>query len=128
VWCSLLCWQAPQQELSFKASVKPLRAAPVLRRPAQVARAASCSAEQSAPVQVGKAVAAAALATALAFGSVEAAKADIAGLTPCSESKGFAKRQKNELKALSKRLKQVGPGYAADWLASSGARSVVHCN
>ena len=72
-----------------------------------MARAASCSAEEAAPVKVGKAFAAAALATALAFGSVEAAKADISGLTPCSESKGFAKRQKNELKALSKRLKQV---------------------
>ena len=52
-------------------------------------------------------MAAAALAAALAFGSVEAAKADISGLTPCSESKGFAKRQKNELKALDKRLKKV---------------------
>ena len=99
--------QAPQQELSFKASVKPLRAAPVLRRSAHVARAASCSAEEAAPLKVGKAVAAAALATALAFGSVEAAHANISGLTPCSESKAFAKREKNELKALSKRLKNV---------------------
>ena len=98
--------QAPQQEVAFRGSVKPLRAVPVARR--NVARAASCSAEERAPL--GKAVAAAALAAALAFGSVEAAKADISGLTPCSESKGFAKRQKNELKALDKRLKKVSAG------------------
>ena len=58
-------------------------------------------------MKIGKAVAAAALATALAFGSVEAANANISGLTPCSESKAFAKREKNELKALTKRLKNV---------------------
>ena len=93
--------------MSFKSSVKPLRAAPVARKAVQVARAASCSAQEQAPVQVGKVVAAAALAAALAFGSVDAAHADISGLTPCSESKGFAKRQKNEIKALSKRLSKV---------------------
>lgn len=102
--------QAPQQEVAFRGSVKPLRAVPVARR--SIARAAaSCSAEERAPL--GKAVAAAALAAALAFGSVEAAQADISGLTPCSESKGFAKRQKNELKALDKRLKKVSPGLTA---------------
>ncbi|CAL5225427.1 g8243 [Coccomyxa viridis] len=100
--------KAPQQEVAFRGSIKPLRAVPVARR--NVARAASCSAEERAPI--GKAVAAAALAAALAFGSVEAAKADISGLTPCSESKGFAKRQKNELKALEKRLKKYEEGSA----------------
>ena len=99
--------QAPQQEVAFRGSVKPLRAVPVARRNA--ARSVSCSAEERAPL--GKAVAAAALAAALAFGSVEAAKADISGLTPCSESKGFAKRQKNELKALDKRLKKVSVSF-----------------
>lgn len=34
-------------------------------------------------------------------------QADVSGLTKCSESKQFAKRQKNELKALDKRLKLV---------------------
>ena len=97
--------QAPQQEVAFRGSVKPLRAVPVVRR--SVARAAACSAEERAPVQLGKAVAAAALAAAVAFGSVDAAKADISGLTPCSESKQYAKRQKNEIKALDKRLKKV---------------------
>ena len=97
--------QAPQQEVAFRGSVKPLRAVPVVRR--NVARAASCSAEERAPLQLGKAVAAAALAAAMTFGSVDAAKADISGLTPCSESKQFAKRQKNEVKALTKRLGKV---------------------
>ncbi|CAL8467058.1 g6594 [Coccomyxa elongata] len=104
--------KAPQHELSFKSSVKPLRTAPVARKAVQLARAASCSAQEQAPVQVGKVVAAAALAAALAFGSVDAAHADISGLTPCSESKGFAKRQKNEIKALSKRLSKYEEGSA----------------
>ena len=106
--CSIVL-QAPQQEVAFRGSVKPLRAVPVARR--NVARAASCSAEERAPL--GKAVAAAALAAALAFGSVEAAKADISGLTPCRESKGFAKRQKGELKSLEKRLKKVSARYVS---------------
>lgn len=74
------------------------------RAPMRVSRPVVCSAQQK-PV-VG-AIAAAALAAALTFGQVDAALADVAGLTPCSESKGFAKRQKNELKALDKRMKLV---------------------
>lgn len=58
-------------------------------------------------MDAGKAAAAVALATVLSMSQVEAAKADIAGLTPCSESKAYQKRLKNELKGLSKRLKQV---------------------
>ena len=57
--------------------------------------------------QVGVALSATVLAATLSFSTVDAAKADIAGLTPCSESKAFQKRQKNEVKALTKRLKQV---------------------
>jgi photosystem I subunit 3 len=54
------------------------------------------------------ALAAAALAAVvLPFSQVDAAKADIAGLTPCSESKAYAKRLKNEVKGLNKRLKNV---------------------
>lgn len=52
-------------------------------------------------------LAATALTAALSLTVVDAAKADIAGLTPCSESKAFQKRQKNEVKNLQKRLKQV---------------------
>jgi photosystem I subunit 3 len=70
-----------------------------------------CQAErQNAVKQVGSALAATALAAALSVTAVDAAKADVAGLTPCSESKAFAKRQKNEVKTLNKRLKQ----YEAD--------------
>jgi len=89
-------------QATFKGSLKPLRAVPAARR--AVATRAVCSAE--AP-KVGTALAAAALAAALSLGSVQAAHADIAGLTPCSESKGFAKRQKKEITSLQKRLKQV---------------------
>lgn len=68
----------------------------------------SCSAEQPRLVKkLGSAVGAAALALAIGLSQVDAAKADIAGLTPCSQSKAYAKRQKNELKSLQKRLKNV---------------------
>lgn len=65
--------------------------------------AVACSAQKS---DVPKAVAAAA-AAALLLGQAAPAHADIAGLTPCSESKAYAKRLKNEVKALNKRLKNV---------------------
>lgn len=55
-------------------------------------------------------VAAAALAVVVGLSNVEAAKADIVGLTPCSESKAYAKRLKGEVKGLTKRLAKVwGP-------------------
>ena len=66
-----------------------------------------CAAQRAEGPKPATALAAAALAVALGLGSVDAARADIAGLTPCSESKAFAKREKNELKALEKRMKQV---------------------
>lgn len=71
-----------------------------------VARSAVCSAQKEGKF-LGKALTAAALAAVLSFGAVEQAKADVSGLTPCSQSKGFQKRQKNEIKGLQKRLKQV---------------------
>lgn len=70
-------------------------------------RTVVCAAAKSSQVDVSKAVAAAALAAVIGFGQVDAAKADISGLTPCSESKAYQKRLKNELKALNKRLKNV---------------------
>lgn len=70
-------------------------------------RAAVCSSEQTDSPKIGQLVSAAALAVALSFGTVQAAHADISGLTPCSESKGFNKRQKQEVKALKKRLAKV---------------------
>jgi photosystem I subunit 3 len=72
-------------------------------------RAVVCAAARTSQVDVSKAVAAAALAAVIGFGQVDAAKADISGLTPCSESKAYQKRLKNELKALNKRLKQYDP-------------------
>jgi photosystem I subunit 3 len=65
-----------------------------------------CSAQEENK-QLSTALAAAALAAVVGFGQVDAAKADISGLTPCSESKAYQKRLKNELKALQKRAKQV---------------------
>ena len=93
--------------MSSKTSFRPVRSA-LPRRSAQVSRAVTCSAqgnESSRPVQ--SVVAAAALAAAISFGSVDAARADISGLTPCAESKQFAKRQKTEVKTLQRRLKNV---------------------
>jgi hypothetical protein len=52
-------------------------------------------------------VAAATLASVVSLGAVDAAYADIAGLTPCTESKAFAKLQKTEVKKLEKRKKLV---------------------
>ncbi|KAL4442931.1 hypothetical protein ABPG77_008422 [Micractinium sp. CCAP 211/92] len=89
---------------SFKAGKASAARAPVVR-------AVNCSAEKQ---EAGKqaAVAAAALALTFGFSAVDAAYADVAGLTPCSESKAFAKRKKNEVKALNKRLKNYEAGSA----------------
>lgn len=62
--------------------------------------------------QASTAVAAAALAAVVGFGSVDAAYADISGLTPCSQSKAFAKQEKKELKNLTKRQKLYEAGSA----------------
>lgn len=87
---------APQVSLSKATGFKPAKAA-AARAP--VARAVSCSAQkQEASKQVATGVAAAALALTFGFGAVDAAYADVAGLTPCSESKAFAKRKKNEVR------------------------------
>lgn len=67
-----------------------------------------CQAQKQEPAkQIGSVFAATALAAALSVTVVDAAKADVAGLTPCGQSKPYQKRQKNEVKALQKRLKQV---------------------
>nr|ADQ00182.1 chloroplast photosystem I reaction center subunit III [Chlamydomonas sp. ICE-L] len=51
-------------------------------------------------------------AALVSFGAVDAAKADIAGLTPCSDSKAYAKRLKGEVKGLTKRMKKYEAGSA----------------
>lgn len=82
-------------------------------RTLRAARPVVCSAQaQEAGKQVGTAAAAAALAAVLSLGSVEPAYADISGLTPCAESKAFAKVKKNEIKGLQKRLKLYEPDSA----------------
>ncbi|EFN58854.1 hypothetical protein CHLNCDRAFT_29874 [Chlorella variabilis] len=91
---------------SFKAGKAAAARAPV-------ARAVSCSAQKhEAGKQVATGVAAAALALTFGFGAVEPAFADVAGLTPCSESKAFAKLKKKEVKSLNKRLKNYEEGSA----------------
>lgn len=77
------------------------------RRGAVALRAAPVQRDAVAAPELSKALAAAALAAVVGFGAVEPARADISGLTPCSESKAYAKRLKNEVKALNKRLKNV---------------------
>merc|ERR1719387_2877419 len=50
------------------------------------------------------------IATIAGLSEVHPATADISGLTPCSESKAFAKQKKQELKALQKRLSKYEAG------------------
>lgn len=89
---------ALQVSLSKPAGFKAGKAA-AARAP--VARVVSCSAQKKeASKQVATGVAAAAMALTFGFGAVDAAYADVAGLTPCSESKAFAKRKKNEVGSL----------------------------
>lgn len=97
-------------QLSAKAQAFQPRALGA-RRPLRLARAVTCSAQKEDVVKhLSTAAAAAALAAVFGVVQVDAAYADIAGLTPCSESKAFAKRKKNEVKGLQKRLGQ----YEAD--------------
>lgn len=72
---------------------------------------ASAEKEQTVGETAGKIATALALAAVVgtaSFVAPEDAMADVAGLTPCKESKAFAKREKNEIKALEKRLKLYG--------------------
>lgn len=61
-----------------------------------------------------KTLAAIALAATISVANVEEAQAkkDISGLTPCAKSKPYAKREKQAVKALSKRLKKYEEGSA----------------
>ena len=53
-----------------------------------------------------------ALTAAMTLGVVDAAQADVAGLTTCKDSKAFAKRNKKAVKALEKRMKKYEAGSA----------------
>ena len=92
----------------------------------QAARApAVCSAEGVREV-AGKAAATLALAAfAMTAAPSEAFAKEVApyaGLTPCAGNAAFAKRLKNEVKGLEKRLKQVGAGILSAQLFFSAAR------
>jgi len=102
--------QAQAKDLSSRSTFSSVKAAAPRRAP-QTVRRVTCSAQQSSKT-AQTALAAAALVAAVSFGAVDAAQADISGLTPCAESKGFAKRQKAEVKVLNKRLKNYEPDSA----------------
>jgi len=72
---------------------------------ARAARPVTCQAQaEDAGKKVAKTVAAAALAAVVSFGAVDAAFADIAGLTPCAGSKAYERKKKKSLGRLEKRL------------------------
>ncbi|CAG9461636.1 unnamed protein product [Pedinophyceae sp. YPF-701] len=68
--------------------------------------------KEAAPSKVASVVGAAALAALVSVADVQPAQADVAGLTPCAESKQFARKQKGALAKLEKRRKQYEPGSA----------------
>jgi hypothetical protein len=105
------------------------------------AKAAPVVASADVRQAAGKLGAALALAAVVSFGAADLAEAKTvqpyAGLTPCAGNKAFEKREKNEIKGLTKRLKQVGestrPPYSrppcgqspprpSTWLASARLR------
>jgi len=97
------------------------QAAASTRRTTQVVRAQRTNQEnkphQNEWVTKGaKTLAAVALAATISVANVEEAQAkkDISGLTPCAKSKPYAKRQKQEIKALEKRLKKYEEGSAGE--------------
>mmetsp|Transcript_7710 Transcript_7710/g.13314 ORF Transcript_7710/g.13314 Transcript_7710/m.13314 type:complete len:229 (+) Transcript_7710:60-746(+) len=84
---------------------------PSARPTTRAVRPVACSAIKP-EIHTSSAVVAGALAAVVAFSNVQPAAADVAGLTPCSESKAYAKLQKKELKTLEKRLKLYETGSA----------------
>jgi len=96
------------KSLSSKGSFNPLKATsarPVAKAPRALT---TCSAEVKSN-KIATTLAVAALAASVPLAVPQEAFADVAGLTPCSESKAFAKREKAELKTLNRRLKQYDP-------------------
>lgn len=82
-------------------------ARPVARR--SVVVKAQKQEQVAAPQQFAGALAATALALTVGLaGDVQPAAADVAGLTPCSQSKAYNKLERKELKTIDKRLKKVG--------------------
>lgn len=101
--------RSPMSLLCRTTFATPLATARVAKR-TTVNRAVVCAADKTE--QLGKAAAAVVLSAVIGLTAVDAAQADVAGLTPCSQSKAFAKRKKQEVKALNKRLKNYEEGSA----------------
>eukprot|EP00803_Ostreobium_quekettii_P011066 evm.model.scf_76.18 EVM.evm.TU.scf_76.18 scf_76:142442-144746(+) len=84
---------------------KPLKVAPQASKASRVARPVTCSAQKDDSAKaIAGTVAAAALAAVVSFGAVDAAYADISGLTPCAESKAFQRRKAKQISGLEKRM------------------------
>jgi len=104
------------RDVSSKSSLSGSRAS-ALFVPSR-ARIVCSAADETTPTvaqTAGKfatALALAALVGSSDFAAPESARADVAGLTPCKESKGFAKREKQEIKKLESRLKLYAPNSA----------------
>lgn len=82
-------------------------------RPASTAVVCSAtSSDEQSSSSVKAFSAAIALSTILLSAPVPPASADISGLTPCKESKQFAKREKQEIKKLQSSLKLYAPDSA----------------
>lgn len=82
-------------------------------RTATIVCSANSTPEQSSSSSSFKAFSAAlALSSILVSAPIAPASADIAGLTPCKESKQFDKREKQEIKKLQQSLKLYAPDSA----------------
>ena len=108
------------RDLSSKAAFGATTRASYFARTAGAARTVcSVSSDDNNKGDVVQAAGKFATALALAavvgtspFAAPQEALADVAGLTPCKESKGFAKREKQEIKKLESRLKLYAPDSA----------------
>ncbi|XP_027088421.1 photosystem I reaction center subunit III, chloroplastic [Coffea eugenioides] len=97
-------------KLNSQFSTKP-RAATIVCSANSPNQSTSTS-EQPSPPSLKAFSAALALSSILLSAPVMPASADIAGLTPCKESKQFAKREKQEIKKLESSLKLYAPDSA----------------
>lgn len=81
-------------------------------RTATIVCSANSTPEQSSSSSLKAFSAALALSSILVSAPIAPASADIAGLTPCKESKQFDKREKQEIKKLESSLKLYAPDSA----------------
>ncbi|MCO5547859.1 hypothetical protein L7F22_001311 [Adiantum nelumboides] len=100
---------------SFTGSHSTRGAVPALV--ASKARVSCASSEQKSSFegsgkQIATALALAAVLSTTPLAFPQNASADIAGLTPCKDSKAFAKREDKEIKKLAKRLDKYAPDSA----------------